>query len=98
MFEIIIDHVAPYLENLSKPEAIAVGEAINRLEREGNKLRMPLSKPLGHGLFELRPSRQRIIYFYWNGKVILTNGFKKETGKTPPQEIRQALNVKKLYK
>ena len=33
----------------------------------------------------------RVVYFfYYEGKIILTNGFVKNTQKTPPEEIRLA--------
>jgi len=31
-----------------------------------------------------------LYFFYYEGKIILTNGFVKKTQKTPPEEIRLA--------
>lgn len=50
------------------------------------------SKPLEDGIFEIRCGLgNRIIrvmyFFYYEGKIILTNGFTKKTQKTPRLEI-----------
>ncbi len=53
---------------------------------------MPHSKPLRHGIFELRPGRYRITYFYWNGEVVCLTVFPKTTNQTPNPEIVKAVN------
>ena len=58
-------------------------------------MREPYSKHLDDGIFELRckvgNNITRVLYFfYYEGKIILTNGFVKKTQKTPPEEIRLA--------
>ena len=65
------------------------------LQEKGNTLREPYSKHLDDGIFELRckvgSNITRVLYFfYYEGKIILTNGFVKKTQKTPPEEIRLA--------
>mgnify|MGYP000771030826 CR=1 FL=1 len=65
------------------------------LQEKGNMLREPYSKHLEDGIFELRckfgSDITRVLYFfYYEGKIILTNGFVKKTQKTPPEEIRLA--------
>ena len=65
------------------------------LQEKGNKLREPYSKHLDDGIFELRckigSNITRVLYFfYYEGKIILTNGFVKKTQKTPPEEIKLA--------
>lgn len=67
------------------------------LEEKGSELREPYSRHLCDGIFELRckvgNNITRVMYFfYYNGKIILTNGFIKKTQKTPQCEIRQAKN------
>lgn len=54
------------------------------------------------GLFEIRVQVGsdifRIFCFFDEGKlVVLANGFKKKTQKTPKQEIEKALNIKEEY-
>ena len=65
------------------------------LQEKGYSLRGPYSKHLDDGIFELRckvgSNITRVLYFfYYEGKIILTNGFVKKTQKTPPEEIRLA--------
>ncbi len=65
------------------------------LQDKGNMLREPYSKHLDDGIFELRckvgNNIARVLYFfYYEGKIILTNGFVKKTKKTPTEEIRLA--------
>jgi len=65
------------------------------LEEKGNVLREPYSKHLEDGIFELRckvgSNITRILYFfYYQGKIILTNGFVKKVQKTPRKEIQVA--------
>lgn len=68
---------------------------ISILQEKGNELREPYSKHLGDGIFELRckfgSDVTRVLYFfYYNGRIILTNGFVKKTRKTPKEEIQIA--------
>ena len=65
------------------------------LEEKGNQLREPYSKPIDDGIFEIRckvgNNITRVLYFfYYEGKIILTNGFVKKTQKTPSEEIKLA--------
>ena len=65
------------------------------LEEKGNLLREPYSKYLDDGIFELRCKQgndiTRVLYFiYYEGKIVLTNGFVKKTRKTPVAEIELA--------
>ena len=65
------------------------------LQEKGNLLREPYSKYIEEGIFELRckfgNDITRIMYFfYYNRRIVLTNGFTKKTQKTPPEEIQIA--------
>ncbi len=69
------------------------------LQEQGNRLREPYSKHLEDGIFEVRgkvgSDISRVLYFfYYGGRIILTNGFIKKTQKTPSGEIEKA----KLYR
>lgn len=68
---------------------------VNILEEKGNQLREPYSKHLEDGIFEIRgkvgTDITRVLYFfYYDRKIILTNGFVKKTQRTPKQEIKLA--------
>ena len=71
---------------------------LNVLQEKGNQLREPYSKHLEDGIFEVSTDISRVLYFfYYGGKIILTNGFIKKTQKTPSEEIRRAKNYRKDY-
>lgn len=75
---------------------------VDMLENYGNELREPYSKHLGDGIFELRcklgTDITRVLYFfYYEGRIILTNGFTKKTQKTPPREIKIAKESRKDF-
>ena len=72
------------------------------LQEKGNQLREPYSKHLEDGLFEIRgkvgTDISRVLYFfYYDGKIIFTNGFVKKTQKTPKSEIDKAKVYRKEY-
>ncbi len=72
------------------------------LEEKGNILREPYSKHLEDGIFELRckvgSNITRVLYFfYYQGKIILTNGFVKKVQKTPRKEISIAKTYRADY-
>jgi phage-related protein len=56
---------------------------------------MPLCRPLGSGLWEVRcslPSRRiaRLLFFAEDGRIGVVHGFIKKTQKTPPEDIALA--------
>ena len=87
--------IEEFLEELSmKMRAKLIG-LLEILEERGNELREPYSKYLGDGIFEIRckvgSDITRVLYFfYYEGKIVLTNGFVKKTQKTPQREIKLA--------
>ena len=69
---------------------------VDMLENYGNELREPYSKHLGDGI--LGTDITRVLYFfYYEGRIILTNGFTKKTQKTPPREIKIAKESRKDF-
>lgn len=75
---------------------------VDMLEQYGNQLREPYSKSLGDGIFEIRAKVgtdiTRVLYFfYYEGRIILTNGFVKKTQETPSSEIKKQNNVVKNF-
>ncbi len=107
VFEIIFYRKANGAEPLRKfldslPTALrskAVRD-LDVLKENGSKLRLPYSRHLRDGLFELRIQTKgddaRIFYFFFSkGKIVVTNGFVKKSQKTPARELRRALRYKK---
>lgn len=75
---------------------------VDMLEQYGNKLREPYSKSLGDGIFEIRAKVgtdiTRVLYFfYYEGRIILTNGFVKKSQETPQNEIKKAKQYRKEF-
>lgn len=91
--------VQEYLDSLSPKLRAKTLRTIMLLEEFGTELRLPYSRVIGDGIFELRSIVRndvtRVLYFFMEGNVaILTNGFTKKTQKTPDNEIEKA----KLYR
>ena len=73
------------------------------LEEFGPSLRMPHSKALSDGLFELRANGRegigRVFYCFLIGQqVVVLHGFVKKTQKTPQRELKQAMRVMNMIK
>ena len=86
----------------TKMKAKMVG-LLELLEEYGNQLREPYSKHLDDGIFEIRckvgSNITRVLYFfYYEGKIVLTNGFAKKTQKTPPEQIITAKKFRADYR
>jgi phage-related protein len=76
--------------------------AVTALKEFGEHTRMPYSKHLTDGIFELRAQQgsdiSRVLYFFVVGdKAILTNGFVKKTTKTPNNIIQTAKKYRNDY-
>lgn len=69
---------------------------IKALEEYGTRLGNPIVKHIEGNLWELRPLKNRIFFFYWkDNKFVLVHHFIKKTQKTPKKEIEKALsNIK----
>ena len=75
---------------------------LNLLQEKGTELRLPYSRHLDDGIFELRTIQGnniiRSLYFFFVGsKIIVTHGFRKKNDKTPPGEIDRAKEYRKDY-
>ena len=89
--------VKEFVDNLSFKAQRRFFVKIDLLEDYGPRLPEPHAKKLENDLYELRFEGDdgivRIIYFFYIGKtIILLNGFKKKTQKTPRREIELAKN------
>jgi phage-related protein len=90
-FDVKVDN---FIKSLGKPTGTKISRHIDLLVRFGNQLRMPYSKSLGNGLFELRIRGQqeiRVFYTFSDGIAILLHCFIKKTQTTPRREIKIAL-------
>lgn len=94
--------VEEFLLTLDKKMRAKILGIMGILQERGNQLREPYSKHLKDGIFELRCKTgsdiSRILYFfYYEGRIIFTNGFVKKTQKTPSAEITKAKEYRKDY-
>ena len=61
---------------------------------------MPVCRPLGHGLWEIRTSLEgnrngRVLFSVEGQRMVLLHGFIKKSQKTPKPELALALKRKK---
>lgn len=87
--------VREWLKDLPAEDRRIFGEDIKDVEFAW-PLGLPLVRPLGRELYEVRSSLTqgriaRVIFCVTGGQMVLLNGFIKKTQKTPPQEIELAL-------
>ena len=88
--------VQDFIEGLQPAIRRKVGRNINVLEREGDRLKMPLARPIaGYGFWELRVQMgrniARIFYFLVTGRrIVFLHGFIKKTQAIPRTELEIA--------
>lgn len=64
---------------------------IDMLSRNGNNLSTNIAKHINDEIWELRPGKNRVLYFFQkNDKYVLLHHFVKKTQKTPKKEIKKA--------
>ena len=92
--------VRDWLKELSSEDRKRIGEDIKTVEF-GWPIGMPVCKPLGDGIYEVRTSlaQNRIarVLFYIDKKsrMVLLHGFIKKTQKTPDEDLELARSNKK---
>ena len=94
--------VEEFLISLDKKMRAKILGIMGILQEKGNLLREPYSKHLDDGIFEIRgkvgTDISRVLYFfYYEGKIIFTNGFIKKTQKTSKLEIEKAKMYRNNY-
>ena len=88
------DYIATLSKKTDKDSRInhsKINDYISLLQRHGLTLREPFIKYVEEDIWELRPIRNRILFFTLTGnEFILLHYFIKKTRKTPKTEIDQA--------
>ena len=90
-----------FISSLTEQERKKFLRALLLLQTE-EKIPYHYIKYLRDGIYELRVTygnNELRIFFIYDGDtiVILLNGFKKKTQKTPPKEIDKAIRLRKEY-
>ncbi|MGA2435064.1 MAG: type II toxin-antitoxin system RelE/ParE family toxin [Bryobacteraceae bacterium] len=88
-----------WLQKLEPEDRKAIGEDIKDVEFAW-PIGMPLVRPLGRELWEVRSSLPRgriarVLFCVEHGRMVLLHGFLKKTQKTPQRDIDLALKRKK---
>lgn len=72
--------VRKFVESLSSKEQAKISAYVSELKNQGHNLRRPMADYLGNGIYELRPRKNRIFYFFFlKDNAILAHAVKKET-------------------
>ena len=87
------DEVVTWIASLEDTEWERTVVLIDRLASLGASARMPLSRALGDGLFELRfslgPTARRITYrFMTDGRIVLLTIFRKQRNNERTEIVR----------
>ena len=91
--------VREWLLALPEEDRRTVGKDLQKVEF-GWPIGMPLCRPLGQGLWEVRSDLGdgtigRVIFFVAGGQMVLLHGFIKKTRTTPQRDIDLALKRKR---
>jgi phage-related protein len=93
--------VREWLRELPAEDRRTIGGDLATLQ-VGWPIGMPLCRPLGEGLWELRsnlPSRRiaRLLFFAAEGRLGIVHGFIKKTQKTPASDLALARRRKREF-
>ena len=82
--------VLPFLSKLTGRDRAEAFALLKLLAERGSALRLPHSRALEGGLFELRGNQVRIFYMFQPGRrIILFDGMIKKRDKIPAEVLRQ---------
>lgn len=88
------DPVADWFRSLAKDDRRRVGLDLLRVQ-ENWPVGMPVCKPLGHGLWEVRTtladhSAARVLFFLADAEICVVHGFVKKSQSAPRHELELA--------
>jgi phage-related protein len=93
--------VRDWLKDLVKEDRLAIGIDIKTVEF-GWPIGMPVCRPLGAGMFEVRTRLKnriaRVLFCVRDGELLLLHGFIKKTQKTPSGDLDLAKRRQKELK
>lgn len=99
--------ILDYLDDLQAKAQTSKDAKINRekiltylsvLAEYGTRIGNPIVKHIDGGIWELRPLRNRIFFFYWkDNKIVLLHYYIKKSQKAPVKEIDKARKILKDF-
>ena len=94
--------VREFIDSLNDRTQQKYFEVVGLLEEFGKSLPKPHSDSLGNEIYEIRfvglEGKVRILYFfYYESKIVFTNGFIKKQQKAPKTEVQLAKDRRKYY-
>lgn len=93
--------VLDWLRGLDEADRNIIGQDLMRVQFRW-PIGMPLCRPLGDGLFEVRsslPSHRiaRVLFCFTEGRLLALHGFIKKTQKTPDDDLKLACKRKREF-
>ena len=93
--------VRDWLNNFSRDDQRVIGRDIAKVQL-GWPIGLPLCRPLGDGLWEVRsslPSKReaRVLFGFYGGELIALHGFIKKSQKTPAADLALARRRNKEF-
>jgi phage-related protein len=97
-----VEVVRDWLRGLSAEDRASIGQDLMRVQFRW-PVGMPLCRPLGDGLWELRTDLTsnritRVFFCFTEGRLLVLHGFIKKTQKTPDDELKLARKRKREFK
>jgi len=99
--------LSSYLESLvekhDEKSLILIKLYIEKLREYGNEINIHFkenaSRKESDGLYELRPGKHRVFFFFWHkGEIVLLHAFHKKSKRTPKNELDTALKEMQDYR
>ena len=87
--------VKEFITKSSWKEQTKIKAYLEELQKQGHNLHRPMADYLGEGIYELRPSHNRIFYFFFlREKAILLHAIRKKTDKIPQGDFELCIKRK----
>lgn len=93
--DLVKDYFGYVAKKYGEKDLACIKSALKLLENHGfeaTKYKSQVIKSIDGEIYELRPGKNRILFFYYDkkGNFVLLHGFRKKTNKTPDLEKRNA--------
>lgn len=87
-----------YIENLGKSDQAKLARSFKQIADTGRIWNTERFRKLSGKIYEFKiHPKVRVLCFQWEKTWLLTHGFDKETGDTPPRQIKRAGEIMKEH-